>query len=109
MMQLPVLLGPPSICHGRVIRRQELLVKPTRQDAKNLHWVIRIVVIDRLRPGTVGDTPTAPPTAARMTASRATLSLLPPSRAAVRHTAATGITHKITSSLGSPFGSLLSS
>ena len=49
MMQLPVLLGPPSICHGRVIIRQELLVKPTRQDSKNLHWVIRIVVIDRLR------------------------------------------------------------
>ena len=77
-----------------------------RQDAKNLHRVIRIVVTDRLRRhsshhrasrsrtrGATGDrarnvrdTPTAPATDARMTASRATLSPLPPSRAAVRHT-----------------------
>jgi hypothetical protein len=48
-MQLPVLLRPPSTRHSRVVLSEELLVKPSGQDAKDLHRVVRIITIDRLR------------------------------------------------------------
>jgi len=48
-MQLVVLLGPPSARSGRVIVRQELLVVAAGQDTHDLHRVVRIVILHRLR------------------------------------------------------------
>lgn len=48
-MQLPVLLGPPGIGYGQVIIRQELLVVPRGQNLQDLHRIVWVVVMYRLR------------------------------------------------------------
>ena len=48
-MQLPVLVRTPGAGNGRVVFGQELLVKPVRQDRKNLDRIIWVVFVRKLR------------------------------------------------------------
>lgn len=49
VMQMPVLLGPSRASSRCVVVRQELLMKPGRQDTQDLDRVVRVVVIHGLR------------------------------------------------------------
>ena len=58
VVQLPVLLRSPGTIHRDLVLRQELLMKPGRQNMQDLNRVIRAVLVQRLR------THHAPPLAA---------------------------------------------